>query len=111
MMVAAYAWIWCAATSRYSGSNREIGPLIKRGAALMMMLETAERITTTALGMISELDALLSTLQEREPEDEFKQLRRDIMPLYADIQERLLDRTFREHPSAAPDWWPGRKAR
>lgn len=74
-----------------------------------MNVETAKRLTATALHVISELDALLNTLQKREPEDEFKQLRRDIMPLYADIQERLLDRTFREHPSVAPDWWPGRE--
>ena len=42
--------------------------------------------------------------------DEFSHLRRNIVHLYADIQERLLDQTFREHPSVAPDWWPGRKA-
>jgi hypothetical protein len=76
-----------------------------------MKAETAERLTATALRLIGELDALMNSIHERESEDELKQLRQDIMPLYADIQERLLDRTFREHPSAAPDWWPGRNAR
>jgi hypothetical protein len=73
-----------------------------------MKAETAERITATALRMIDELDALLHMLQEREPENEFKQLRHEIMPLYADVQGRLLQRAFTEHPSVAPNWWPGR---
>jgi hypothetical protein len=76
-----------------------------------MKFETAEQITATALRMIGEIDALINTIHERESEEEFKQFRQDIMPLYADIQERLLDRTFREHPSVAPDWWPGREVR
>jgi hypothetical protein len=74
-----------------------------------MKVETAERLTASALRIIDELDSLIDAIQDREPEDEFKQLRRDIAHLYADIQERLLDQTFREHPSVAPSWWPGRK--
>jgi hypothetical protein len=74
-----------------------------------MTVETAQQLTAVALRMIGELDSLINVIQVGEPEDEFKQLRRNIAPLYADIQERLLDQPFREHPWVAPDWWPGRK--
>jgi hypothetical protein len=43
-----------------------------------MKVETAQQITAVALRMIGELDSLIAVIQVGEPDDEFKQLRRNI---------------------------------
>jgi hypothetical protein len=67
-----------------------------------MRRELAEEITRRIRLCIGELNNILILVRDNCDEDEFKAFRRGVGNVLSEIQDRLTDPIYREHPNVIP---------
>jgi hypothetical protein len=63
---------------------------------------TAKEIAKCVIMCIDELNKMLFTVRERCSDDEFKALRRGVGYVMSELQDRITDPVYREHPDLIP---------